>query len=79
MLNLKQIGSNQTVLELGKTQVFFSYETPIAACVDGHFYRTKEKYSSTTTKHINKWLANYGDSFKATEVNQSFLNELLKD
>ena len=56
-MKLKNIGSNQTELDLGFVQVFFSYETPVAACLtDGTLVRTDERYSVTTTKHINKWL-----------------------
>ena len=56
-MKLKQIGSNMTELDLGFAQVFFSYETPVAACLtDGTLVRTAERYSVTTTKHINKWL-----------------------
>ena len=56
-MKLKQIGSNMTELDLGFAQVFFSYETPVAAClIDGTLIRTEERYSATTTKHINKWL-----------------------
>ena len=56
-MKLKQIGSNMTELDMGFAQVFFSYETPVAACLtDGTLVRTDERYSVTTTKHINKWL-----------------------
>jgi hypothetical protein len=56
-MKLKQIASNMTELDLGFAQVFFSYETPVAACLtDGSLVRTETKYSVTTTKHINKWL-----------------------
>ena len=56
-MKLKQIGSNQNELDLGFVQVFFSYETPVAArLTDGTLVRTDERYSVTTTKHINKWL-----------------------
>ena len=56
-MKLKQIGSNQTELDLGFAQVFFSYETPVAACLtDGTLVRTDQWYSATTSKHINKWL-----------------------
>ena len=55
-MRLKQIGSNQTeVIFNDGTQVLFSYETPVAvSTVDGMFV-TEQKYSNTTTKHINKW------------------------
>ena len=56
-MKIKQIASNMTELDLGFAQVFFSYETPVAACLtDGSLVRTAERYSVTTTKHINKWL-----------------------
>ena len=56
-MKLKQIGSNQTVLLINGTVVFFSYETPVAARLAcGALIRTETKYSVTTSKHINKWL-----------------------
>ena len=56
-MKIKQIASNMTELNMGFAQVFFSYETPVAACLtDGTLVRTDERYSVTTTKHINKWL-----------------------
>ena len=56
-MKLINIGSNQTEIDLGFAQVFFSYETPVAArLTDGSLVRTDERYSVTTTKHINKWL-----------------------
>jgi len=56
-MKLYQKGSNMTELDMGFVQVFFSYETPVAArLTDGSLVRTDERYSVTTTKHINKWL-----------------------
>ena len=56
-MKLKQLGSNQTELDMGFAQVFFSYETPVAArLTDGSLVRTEQWYSATTSKHINKWL-----------------------
>ncbi len=56
-MKLKQIGSNMTELDLGFAQVFFSYDTPVAArLTDGSLVRTEQWYSATTSKHINKWL-----------------------
>ena len=56
-MKLKQLGSNMTELDMGFAQIFFSYETPVAArLTDGSLVRTDERYSVTTTKHINKWL-----------------------
>ena len=73
-MKLKQIGSNMTELDLGFAQVFFSYETPVAACLtDGSLVRTAERYSVTTTKHINKWL----DGCDALTVSQDRIDCLL--
>jgi len=56
-MKIKQIASNMTVLDMGFAQVFFSYETPVAARLTcGALVRTDERYSVTTTRHINKWL-----------------------
>ena len=69
-MKLKLVGSNQTELTLEDgTQVFFSYETPVCVrTVAMHCGQmqtrvcvTKEKYSRTTSKHINKWIANHFD------------------
>jgi hypothetical protein len=59
MLKLKQIGSNQTSLRFPKGEVFFSYETPVAARIynrDIEKVATKEKFSRTTSRHVNAWL-----------------------
>ena len=57
-MKLIPLASNQTQLELNDgTVILFSYKTPVAAFVPGQGYlRTNHKWSSTTTKHINKWL-----------------------
>lgn len=56
---IKPIGSNQTELHKPDgTIILFSYSTPVAACLGngGGFVRTAQKYSVTTSKHINQWL-----------------------
>ena len=74
-MKLKQLGSNMTELDMGDVQVFFSYETPVAARTDtGAMVRTSTKYSVTTTKHINKWL----DGMPAAEVPQAVINDLVE-
>ena len=57
-----------TVLTLNNgTEVLFSYETPVAGYLANGgagdplwngalFFRTEEKFSKTTTRHINKYL-----------------------
>jgi hypothetical protein len=58
-MNIKQLGPNQTEFHKDDgTIVFISYETPVAAFVDGFkWIRSAEKYSVTTSKHVNKWLS----------------------
>jgi hypothetical protein len=74
-MNLKQLGSNMTALNLNEVQVFFSYETPVAAMLaDGSLVRTEDFYSVTTSKHINKWL----DGREAQEVPQAAIDELVE-
>ncbi len=60
-MRVQSLAANQTVVTLASgMQVFFSYETPVAAIFEGFSYKTDRKYSATTTKHINAWLGNGG-------------------
>lgn len=60
-MHIQSLAANQTVVTLPSgCQVFFSYETPVAAIFDGVSYKTERKYSTTTTKHVNAWLGNGG-------------------
>ena len=73
-MKLKPIGSNKAELETDNMTVLFSYSTPVA-CLDrdtGEYYRTQEKHSSTTTKHINSWLA----GVVATPLPQTFFDSI---
>jgi hypothetical protein len=61
MIRLHLLGPNQTLLVIQDAretaEIFFSYETPVAAFVPGRgFIRTETKHSVTTSQHINKWL-----------------------
>ena len=66
-MKIKLLGANQTEVQLSdhyETQIFFSYEQ--AVCVrtaDGCFVTT-EKYSRTTSKHINKWVSGLSNIIK---------------
>jgi hypothetical protein len=73
-MKLDNIGPNQTILTFGKDEVFFSYSTPVAALFGGKFYRTEKKWSVTTSKHINQWLADN----KAEKKPQKFFDELIE-
>lgn len=79
-MRLTPIAKNQTVLALNDCEILFSYETPVAA----FFYdtrnaiRTNEKFSRTTSKHVNQW-ARIISCAKVREVNQDYLNALVGD
>ena len=71
-MTITPIGANQTQLHTDKGVIFFSYKTPVAAAVDGNWFRTSKKWSATTSRHINKWL----DGRNAEEKDQSFFDSL---
>ena len=75
-MRLQQLAANQTEVTLPcGAVVFFSYETPVAAMLpSGQYIRTEQKYSVTTSKHLNKWLVSVADSVKL--VPQDDLNRL---
>lgn len=70
-MNIKPIGSNQTELHIDGAHILFSYETPVAAWIDGAYFKTDKKWSRTTSKHINSW------THLATEKPQSFFDNLV--
>lgn len=55
-MQIETIGPNQTKIITNTGCIFFSYNTPVAARIDGKYYRTEERFSNTTSKHINKFL-----------------------
>ena len=83
-MKLHSYATNRTLLTFDDgNEVFFSYETPVAGYSNELGYvRTKSWYSSTTTRHINKYIYDgHPDTltFKCTEVDQSVLNNLIKE
>ena len=75
-MKLTPIAANQNEVEFTNgAQVFFSYKTPVAAyCPSKGYIRTANWYSSTTTRHINKWLEGITE---VTEVPQEYITELV--
>lgn len=74
-MNLTTIGANQTMITLADgSQVFFSYNTPVAAYLPGEGYLvTATKHSATTSKHVNAWAG------KGCETRpQEFFDNLIK-
>lgn len=62
-MKLQVLGKNQTVLTITDhtgacvQQLFFSYQTLVAAWSEASGYlRTSTRHSQTTDTHINRWL-----------------------
>ena len=71
-MRLSPIGSNMTEVETDNARVLFSYRTPVAAYIFGEgFVKSSTWYSTTTSRHINKWGAR-----DAQEVDQKILDAL---
>ena len=79
-MKLKQIASNMTELDINGTKVLFSYSTPVAGRSDAGLFKTTEKYSATTTKHINKYFREeWGvNPLSVREVDQAYIDGLVK-
>ena len=85
-MKLKQIASNMTEIEIIRPDypinhyVLFSYNTPVAGRADTGVFKTAEKYSRTTTKHINKYFREeWGiNPLSVKEVDQAYIDGLVK-
>jgi hypothetical protein len=72
-MKLSQLSGNKNQITLADgTQVLFSYHTPVAAWINGEFFKTSKKWSNTTTRHINSWV------HLATEKPQEYFDNLVK-
>jgi len=80
-MNLKPLASNMTEVETGKYRILFSYKTPVAYKILGLsvVYKTKQNWSRTTTRHINKWLSSFQYNAPIVEVEQSAIDDLLDE
>lgn len=76
-MKIKLISLNQTEVKTKKAVVFFSYETPVAAFINGRIVRTSKKFSATTTKHINKWIKTTAPSAIVSEEPQEFFDSMI--
>tara|TARA_R100000458_G_C8017174_1_gene78567 strand:+ start:235 stop:483 length:249 start_codon:yes stop_codon:yes gene_type:complete len=74
-MKLTSFAPNRTLITFADgTEVFFSYSTPVAGYKPNIGYvKTNQWYSSTTTRHINKYL---DDNF-ALNVEQNTINNLI--
>ena len=75
-MKLNLVGSNQTEIEKADgVTVLYSYSTPVAAFVPGKGgLCSSKKYSTTTSRHINKAIARWGCS--RTDVEQGVIDQL---
>jgi hypothetical protein len=75
-MQLKRTGNSTTELRVNSATILFSYNTPVAVELnnDSKILVTSQKYSKTTSKHINEWIQ--GRSFELVEqsVIDSFIN-----
>jgi len=85
-MKLQSFAVNRTLLSFDDgTEIYFSYETPVAGYSNKLGYvKTNTWYSSTTTRHINRYLNDaWGTStvseLKVTEVDQSVINNLIRE
>lgn len=82
-MKVKPIGSNMTEVNLKNVRILFSYETPVACywetkIFEGNRFKvTDHKWSTTTSRHINKWLFQNGiDRADAEPQPQSYFYNL---
>jgi len=66
-LKLKPIGSNMTELSVGGVRILFSYSTPVAGFDKDGAFRTEDFFSTTTSRHINKYLGGKDVGRKASQ------------
>ncbi len=80
-MRLVENKGNIVIIEFGTWQVLFSYETPVAALdinPGGKIYETAEYHSSTTSKHIRKFVRSH-PSRDVELISQSRLHKLADD
>ncbi len=72
-MRLTPIGSNMTELYINGVSILFSYSTPVAGYDRDGAFRADTWYSSTTTRHINKYLG----KGNGREVSQDYIDSLV--
>jgi len=80
-MKLTPIAANRNIISYNNgNEVFFSYSTPVAGySTELGYIRTKQYYSQTTTRHINKYLdiKNNGLDSHFISVDQSVIDNLV--
>ena len=74
-MKLTRLGASKTLLALSSgTEIFYSYNTPVACQMNtGEIFKTEEYFSRTTSKHITQYL----NGREAEKVEQSFFTQLV--
>ena len=87
-MKLHSFATNRTLLIFDDgTEVFFSYETPVAGYSNKLGYvKSKQWYSSTTTRHVNRYfnhvwlnsnLVGFDPETDVSTVDQDVINKLV--
>ena len=65
----RQGKTSATVIDIGESQILYSYSTPVAAFVPGRGYlKTDRFYSVTTSRHVNKWIDGRSTTVPQSEI-----------
>jgi len=65
----------EVIFEQQSVRLLFSYRTPVAAQIQGRYYKTGYFWSRTTNKHISLWLSSNGQT-EAIEKSQKWFDTL---
>ena len=87
-MKLHSFATNRTLLTFDDgTEVFFSYQTPVAGYSNKLGYvKSKQWYSSTTTRHVNRYfnhvwlnsnLVGFDPETDVSTVDQDVINKLV--
>ena len=78
-MKVKSIKANQIEVTLSNGDiVFLSYQTPVAAFISGKGVLVSQtKYSRTTSRHINEFIARNCPAATETKVSQSVIDKLM--
>ncbi len=79
-MKLNPIGSNMTEIRLSTKTILFSYKTPVAMYDSDNvtWYKTNKYWSATTSRHINKWLKQWGGvNIVPREMDQAFFDAMV--
>jgi hypothetical protein len=78
VLKIQRTGPSTTVLHWRGYTILFSYDTPVACYEPGLGYSvTEQKFSRTTTKHINQWTA--GSLRPPRKCAQEYFDSILEE